>query len=115
MTGFAASCPRSTREPSGACRGAVVNGKALLIGSGIDGLTGTAADLAAMEAALGPDGLGLAVEAIEGPAATRDGILAAYRRVIDGVGPGDVAVVYYTGHGGRVTAAPPDAGGRTPM
>jgi hypothetical protein len=88
--------------------GGVVAGKALLIGAGIDGLEGTAADIAAMKEALSP--LGLTMEICDGPAATREGILAAYRRLIDSVGPDDVAVVYYTGHGGRVTPPPPDAG-----
>jgi hypothetical protein len=85
-----------------------VPGKALLIGAGIDGLQGTAADLAAMESTLSH--LGLTIETCDGSDATRDGILAAYRRLIDTVGPDDAAVVYYSGHGGRVSPPPPGAG-----
>ncbi|HWO25645.1 MAG TPA: caspase family protein [Kofleriaceae bacterium] len=38
--------------------------------------------------------------------ASRDGILAGYRRLIERVGPGDAAVVYFAGHGGRVVVDP---------
>lgn len=41
-----------------------------------------------------------------GPDATRDGIIAAYRRLIEATDTGDVALVYYAGHGGYVEPGP---------
>lgn len=81
-------------------------GKALLIGVALDGLSGVANDVAAIEAAL--KDRGITAERCVGPEATRDGILAAYERLIAAVGPDEAAVVYYSGHGGIVTPPPTD-------
>lgn len=86
-----------------------MNGRALLIGCETDGLSGVDNDLELMEKALRPRGF--AVRRISGPQATRDGILAAYGQLIDAVQPGEPAVVYYSGHGGRVEPPPPDTPG----
>ncbi|HWU88188.1 MAG TPA: caspase family protein [Kofleriaceae bacterium] len=45
---------------------------------------------------------GFEVDRLQGPAATRDGILAGYRRLAGALREGDAAVVYYSGHGGMV-------------
>lgn len=76
-------------------------GRALLIGVALDGLTGVDNDVAAMADAL--TARGLTVEPpLTGKDATRAGILEAYERLIADVAPGETAVVYYSGHGGRV-------------
>jgi Caspase domain len=90
-----------------------MSGHALLIGCGTDGLTGVDNDLDVMERALQPRGF--AMTRIAGPQATRAGILAAYRQLIDTVQPDEAAVVYYSGHGGRVQAPPPDTPGPSLM
>ncbi|HET9168744.1 MAG TPA: caspase family protein [Actinospica sp.] len=90
-----------------------MTGHALLIGSETDGLTGVGNDLDLMEDALRP--WAFAVRRVTGPQATRDGILAAYRELIDTVQPGDPAVIYYSGHGGRVEAPPPGTEGPSLM
>lgn len=86
-----------------------MSGHALLIGCGTGGLTGVDNDLNAMEKALLPRGF--TITRITGPQATRAGILAAYRQLIDTVRPDEAAVVYYSGHGGRVQAPPPETPG----
>jgi hypothetical protein len=83
-------------------------GRALLIGVSLDGLSGCENDVEAMAAAL--DARGLSVERCVGPDATRDGVLAAYERLIAAAEPSEPAVVYYSGHGGTVTAPDPGAG-----
>ncbi len=45
---------------------------------------------------------GFEVERLERAGATRDGIFAGYRRLIEHVTSGDAAVVYFAGHGGMV-------------
>lgn len=75
-------------------------GNALLIGAELDGLIGVGNDLDMMATALASRGL--AVSRCAGKDATRAGILAAYERLIDITEAGDVAVVYYSGHGGSV-------------
>ncbi len=72
--------------------------RALLIGSQTFGLVGVAGDVAAMAAALGRRGFG-DIRRREGTAATRDGIVAAYEGLIADTTAGDVALVYYAGHG----------------
>ncbi|MGQ0616573.1 MAG: caspase family protein [Acidimicrobiia bacterium] len=73
--------------------------RALLIGSETGGLAGVHSDVEVMEHALA--GLGFTtIRAIEG-AAARDEILARYRGLIEDSRPGDAAVIYYSGHGGR--------------
>lgn len=80
-------------------------GKALLIGVSLDGLGGCENDVEAMASALGARGM--TVERCVGPDATRDGIRAAYERLIDRAEASEPAVVYYSGHGGRVTVPDP--------
>ena len=89
-----------------------MTGHALLIGCETDGLTGVGNDLDLIESALRP--WAFTVRRITGPQATRGGILAAYRALIETVRPGEPAVVYYSGHGGRVEA-PPDTNGPSLM
>lgn len=90
-----------------------LTGNALLIGAALDGLAGVDNDIDAMAAALDP--LGLTITRCQGADATHDGILAAYERLITATGPGDAAVVYFSGHGGL--ARPPATGrpGPDPM
>ena len=72
--------------------------RGLLIGAETFGLQGVGYDVDVMDAALA--GRGFAVRRCESDNATRDGILDAYRRLIADTGAGDVALVYYSGHGG---------------
>jgi Caspase domain len=90
-----------------------MTGHALLIGCGTDGLAGVGNDLDLMTQALRP--WNFAVRRVTGTRATRAGILAAYRELIDTVQPGEPAVIYYSGHGGRVGAPPPGTDGPSPM
>jgi uncharacterized caspase-like protein len=78
----------------------------LLIGAQAYGLRGVTNDVTAMTAAL--DGRGFEIRRCEGPAAARDGILEAYERLIADTATGDVALVYYSGHGGYVRPEPGD-------
>ena len=87
-----------------------LNGRALLIGSALDGLTGVKNDLDAMEEALTKRFL--SVDRCEGGDATRAGILAACERLVADTRPGEAVAFYYSGHGGRV--APPAADIRGP-
>ena len=79
-----------------------MSGKALLIGSDFGGLSGVKNDVAAMREALEPHGF--EVRECLDLDATRDGIIAAYRRLIDDITADEAAVVFYSGHGGRVAA-----------
>jgi hypothetical protein len=81
--------------------------RALLIGAQTYGLQGVEPDVAAMEAALGP--LGFTVRCRIGSQATRRGILDAYRGLIDETGADDMALVYFSGHGGFVEPGPGEA------
>jgi Caspase domain len=83
-----------------------MTGHALLIGSASGGLSGVGNDLDAMEHALTERGL--RVDRCEGADATREGILAACENLVAAARPGEAAVFYYSGHGGRV--APPQTG-----
>ena len=74
--------------------------RALVIGSGWDALPAIGNTLACAEHML--RGQGFDVERCSGDAATRQGILEAYDRLITASGPQDAAVVYYTGHGNLV-------------
>ena len=75
--------------------------KALLIGSQIIGLEGPHNDVSAIRGLLEKQGFVRTeiIECIAGQA-TRDGILKAYRALIDRTQTNDVVVVYYSGHGG---------------
>jgi Caspase domain len=80
---------------------------ALLIGSPFDGLTGVANDLATMTPLL--EKRGFAISQCSGVQATRDGILAAWRRLIATVIDSGAVVVYYSGHGGIAVSAEAEA------
>lgn len=75
--------------------------RALLIGSQTFGLSGCDADVALMESALGDNGFD-PIQTMTGDAASRDGIVNALEEVIGAAGKDDAAVVYYSGHGGRM-------------
>ena len=83
-----------------------MTGRALLIGPTSGGLTGVGNDLDAMCRAL--TARGLSVSRCEGAEATRAGILTACEKLVAGAVPGEPAVLFYSGHGGRV--APPATG-----
>ena len=72
--------------------------RALLIGSPLGGLEGVSADLSAMTEALAA--WNFQIQSMVEASASREGILAAYDRLIADTEPGDVAVLYYSGHGG---------------
>jgi caspase domain-containing protein len=77
-----------------------VQRRALLIGSQTHGLEGVEADVERMGQALSARHFELT--RCTGAAATRDGILAAYERLIVETQPNDAVCIYYSGHGGRV-------------
>ncbi|HET9442079.1 MAG TPA: caspase family protein, partial [Acidimicrobiales bacterium] len=81
--------------------------RALLIGSQTSGLTGVHSDVEVMDDAL--TGLGFTTTRCIEAAATYDGIVAAYRGLIEDTSSGDAAVVYYSGHGGRMRNALTDS------
>lgn len=73
--------------------------RALLIGSQTGGLQGTTNDVRTMSGLL--ESRGFATESLLDGDASRDGILAAYARLIADSKPDDAALVFYSGHGGR--------------
>ncbi|MBK7829750.1 caspase family protein [Nannocystis sp.] len=88
--------------------------RALLIGCRTHELTGVESDLVRVDAALELHGFNIR-RTIQGPDATRDGILAALRRLIAETARGDAVLVYYTGHGGLAfnkNAVMPGDGGK---
>ncbi|RSM88691.1 caspase family protein [Kibdelosporangium aridum] len=74
--------------------------RALLIGSQTQGLSGVHRDIEAMDDVLSRIGF-TTIPSMDGHATT-DEILARYRGLIEDTGPDDIAVVYYSGHGGRM-------------
>ncbi|MEV6956989.1 caspase family protein [Streptomyces sp. NPDC051183] len=81
--------------------------RALLIGCQTGGLTGVHADVDLMADVLTP--LGFEAIPLTGERATLHGIEDAYRKLIADSRPGDAALVYYSGHGGRArNPAPSD-------
>ncbi|MFI9248917.1 caspase family protein [Streptomyces sp. NPDC053069] len=81
--------------------------RALLIGCQTEGLTGVDADVELMDGVLTP--FGFETTLLTGERATRHGIEDAYRKLITDSRPGDAALVYYSGHGGRArNPAPAD-------
>lgn len=74
--------------------------RALLIGSEVDGLKGVARDVAAMDEVL--RGLGFVTVPATGPDASADGVVAHLRDLVDDTTDADAAVIYFSGHGGRV-------------
>ncbi len=76
--------------------------RAFVIGSETGGLQGVLRDARRMQQALA--GLGFSVDPCVGPQATRKGILTGYQKLIDACEKGDAAVIYYSGHGGRLRA-----------
>lgn len=77
--------------------------RALLIGSQTGGLTGVHGDVEVMADALAAHGFD--TRPVIESAASADGIVAAYRELIDDASADDAAVVYYSGHGARVRNA----------
>ena len=82
--------------------------RALLIGSEVGGLTGVHRDVAVMDEVL--RGHGFSTVTATGGDATADGIVAQLRDLAADTADGDAAVVYYSGHGGRVANPAPDPG-----
>jgi len=80
--------------------------RALLLGSATYGLTGIDHDVALMARLLKGRGFD-AVTTHTGAEATRDGMLDALNQLVAQTGPGDAVVLYYSGHGSRVSR--PDA------
>jgi hypothetical protein len=77
--------------------------RALVIGCQTGGLTGVHSDVEVMEDVL--RGLGFTTTRCIEREATYDGIVERYRSLIDDSTAGDAAVVYYSGHGGRLRNA----------
>lgn len=87
--------------------------RALVIGSQTGLLTGVDGDAQRVAAALVAHGFPATLP-LTGAAATREGILAAYERLIaDTQDDGDAAVVYYSGHGDHTVNLDGTAGSRT--
>jgi caspase domain-containing protein len=84
--------------------------RALIIGAQIHGLAGCHNDLDVIEDVL--RARKFEVRSLKEVAASRDGILAGYRELIEDSAADDSAVVYYSGHGGRYEN--PDPGKRQP-
>lgn len=74
--------------------------RALLIGCQTHGLEGVEGDVERMSTALHARHFELS--RCLGSDATRDGIIAAYEKLIADTRPGEAVCVYYSGHGGRV-------------
>jgi hypothetical protein len=73
--------------------------RALLVGSQTGVLEGVHDDVERMREALSRQGFGDAVTICTGAQASRDGILAAYERLIADADSGDAVCFYYSGHG----------------
>ena len=73
--------------------------RALLIGSQTGGLTGVHADVDLMRTTL--ESLEFETQTLTESAATREGILSAYRGLLDAAQDTDAVLVYYSGHGAR--------------
>lgn len=82
--------------------------RALLIGSEVGGLTGVHRDVAVMDEVL--TGVGFVTVRATGGEASADGITDHYRGLVADTSDGDAAVVYYSGHGGRVASPVPGPG-----
>jgi hypothetical protein len=82
-----------------------VAARAVVIGAETYGLTGCDADVELLSAHLVRRGFD--VTCLTGGDACRADILAALDDLVDATDPGDAAVIYYSGHGGRL--ARPDA------
>jgi hypothetical protein len=79
--------------------------RALVIASQTHGLTGCHHDADLITNLL--HGYGFEIVPLRGPTATRAGILDAYDQLIEMSRPADTVIVYYAGHGSRVTAPEP--------
>jgi len=78
---------------------------ALIVGSQTGELRGPVGDAERIAAVLQDRGFEVDLR-VTRENASRDGILAGYRQLIDRTHPGDAAVVYYSGHGVRVPSPP---------
>ena len=78
--------------------------RALIMGSGIGGLTGVANDLEMTETWLASHGF--EVDRRCDDTASRDGMLDGLQRLVRDSRIGDVAVIYYSGHGGYMYGNP---------
>lgn len=74
--------------------------RALIVGSETGGLSGVANDVESMSAWLEPHGFEVDVRC--GADASRDGILDGLARIAADSRVGDAALIYYSGHGGRI-------------
>lgn len=83
--------------------------RALVLGSTHGRLSGVLGDVSAVAEVL--PAWGFEVRTLWGPRATRERILSAYEQLVEDTEPGDVAVVYYAGHGCH-TDAPSGVVGR---
>lgn len=82
--------------------------RALLVGSQIHNLVGCHNDIVIMQDLLSKRGF--QVHTQEGKDATREGIFAGYRELIEDIATNDAAVVYYSGHGEHLTNPCPGNG-----
>ncbi len=74
--------------------------RAVLIGSPTYGLAGCDADVALVDRALRDRSF--ETTRLTGRAATRTAVVSALDSLVSATGPGDAAVIYYSGHGGRL-------------
>jgi hypothetical protein len=81
--------------------------RALLIGAQTAGLQGVGNDLETMAKELSC--WDFQIRPLDGKDASRDGIIAAYRRLITDTADGDAALVYFSMHGGIAQQSPPAA------
>ncbi|GHJ48957.1 hypothetical protein Cs7R123_62990 [Catellatospora sp. TT07R-123] len=86
---------------------------ALLVGAQTFGLSGVHADVEAMAERL--ERRGFEVRCRIGADAARDAVLDALERLVRDAREPDAVVVYFSGHGGLVTAPPALVQGRTPV
>ncbi|RAH84821.1 hypothetical protein BO86DRAFT_386889 [Aspergillus japonicus CBS 114.51] len=87
--------------------------RALLIASPIHGLRGPLNDVETIARVL--ERQSFQIIRCCGPNATRDGILTAWRNLIDTSTTGDAVTIYYSGHGGLVKSSEPDTDIHRPL
>ncbi|PYH87106.1 hypothetical protein BO82DRAFT_360219 [Aspergillus uvarum CBS 121591] len=87
--------------------------RALLIASPIHGLRGPLNDVETIARVL--ERQSFQIIRCCGPNATRNGILTAWRNLIDTSTTGDAVTIYYSGHGGLVKSSEPDTDIHRPL